>query len=302
VKRILAEGGRCTGVELETGEKLLADLVVDATGMNGPLAEQLVQDGHAVFETESVKINVAYATAKFRQPPNYRGERLGFFVLPGPPSPYFGLMLPIEDDQWIVSLGGRGENLPPRDLEGFRGYASKYPTQDIHERIRDAEPTTGFRLFRKTFATRRRFDKASKWPDRLIPVGDAMSSVNPTYGQGMSVAAMQAAELNTQLAGRTDLDGISAMFIPSAFEISDRAWGLAINSDYVYPETEGPRPANFPVSRAMAVVLRQLAQNDLEFRIFRIRFGHLLETAAPLREGPLAMRFFTALQGSMAQG
>lgn len=302
VRRFRIEDGRCTGVELETGETLAADLVVDATGMNGPLAQQLATDGHAAFETQNVKINVVYATAKFRQPPKYRGERLGFFVLPGPPSPYFGLMLPIEDNQWIVSLGGRGANTPPRDLQGFRGYASNYPTPDIHERIRGAEPTTDFRLFRKTFATRRRFDTASRWPERLVPIGDAMSSVNPTYGQGMSVAALQAGELAKQLQERGSLDGFAAAYIPAAFAISERAWGLATNSDYVYPETEGERPPNFAMVRNMVVVLRRLAQEHVDFRIYRLRMGHMLETDAVLREGPLAMRFFAALQGSMAQG
>jgi 2-polyprenyl-6-methoxyphenol hydroxylase-like FAD-dependent oxidoreductase len=301
-KRFIVEGKRCTGVELEDGRKLEADLVVDATGMNGPLAQQLAEDGLASFDTESVKINVAYSTAKFRQPAGYRGERKGFFVLPGPPTPYFGLMLPIEDHQWIVSLGGRGANTPPRELAAFRDYASKYPSLNIHDRIKDAEPTSDFRLFRKTFATRRRFDQAGAWPERLIPIGDAMSSINPTYGQGMSVAALQARELAKQLAGRDGLDGLEKAYIPNAFEISQRAWGIAINSDYVYPETEGERPANFPVARTMVAVLRKLAQDDVEFRILRLRIGQMLETDAALREGPLAMKFLLALQGSLAPG
>jgi 2-polyprenyl-6-methoxyphenol hydroxylase-like FAD-dependent oxidoreductase len=302
VKRFIVEGRRCKGVELEDGRRIEADLVVDATGMNGPLAQQLAEDGHSSFSTEGVKINVVYTTAKFRQPAAYRGERKGFFVLPGPPCPYFGLMLPIEDNQWTVSLGGRGANTPPRDLAGFREYAAKYPSQEIYNRIRDAEPSSDFRVFRKTFATRRRFDQAGEWPERLIPIGDAMSSVNPTYGQGMSVAALQAGELARQLDGRDGLDALAKAFIPRAFEISQRAWSMAINSDYVYPETEGERPPNFEMSRAVAGVLRKLAQDDVEFRILRLRLGQMLETDAALKEGPLAMKFFQALQGSMAPG
>ena len=46
-------------------------------------------------------------------------------------------------------------------------------------------------------------------------------------------------------------------------------------------------------------MLRRLAQDDVEFRLFRLRLGQMVETDAPLREGPLAMKFFAALQGSM---
>jgi hypothetical protein len=52
----------------------------------------------------------------------------------------------------------------------------------------------------------------------------------------------------------------------------------------------------------MAAVLRKLAQDDVEFRILRLRLGQMLETDASLKEGPLAIRFLQALQGSMAPG
>lgn len=303
-RRCTVEDGRCTGVELEDGARLSADLVVDASGMNAPVAEQLAADGHASFATEAIRINVTYVTGRFAMPEAWRGEARGFFFLPAPPSHYFGLLLPVENNEWVVSLGGRGANVPPRDLDGFRAYASHYATDDIFKRIRDAEPVADLRMFRKPFSTRRRYDQARLWPDRLLPIGDTMSTVNPTYGQGMSVAAMQADELARQLAGRAEagsgLDGIAAAYLPPAFAISDAAWSLSVNSDYVYPETEGERPANFAVSRAVASVLRKLCDSDADFLAFRYRLAHMLETGAGLSEGPLAIRFFTALQGSMS--
>ena len=77
-------------------------------------------------------------------------------------------------------------------------------------------------------------------------------------------------------------------------------WSLSVNSDYVYPETEGDRPANFAVARALAATLRKLCDTDPEFLNFRMRLAHMLETNNSLREGPLAIKFFTALQGAMA--
>ncbi|MEP7209864.1 MAG: tryptophan 7-halogenase [Alphaproteobacteria bacterium] len=304
VRRSVVADGRCTGVELDDGEMLLADLIIDASGMNAALGQQLVEDGHAEFPTEEIRINVTYVTGRFAKPAAYRGETKGFFFLPAPPDHHFGLLAPVENEEWVVSLGGRGANVPPRDLAGFREYATHYATDDIAKRIRDAEPVADLKMFRKPYSTRRRYDLAKRWPERLLPIGDTMSTINPTYGQGMSVAALQAGELANQLAKRSassvGLDGICADFLPPAFAISDAAWSLSVNSDYVYPETEGERPANFAVARAVAAILRKLCDTDREFLNFRFRLAHMLETNAGLREGPLAIKFFTALQGAMS--
>lgn len=300
VRRFVITGGRCIGVELEDGAILHADLMIDSTGLNAPLQKQLIEDGHAEYTTEEVRINVAYTTGRFRKPAAYRDERLGFFILPAPPQTHFGLMLPIEEDQWILSLGRRGGQSPPREPAAFKEYAKGLVEPHVHERIKDAEVVGELRTFRKPTATRRLIWEAKTWPERLIPLGDAMSSVNPTYGQGMTVAACEAEALQKLLASGAPLETLAAAYLPLAGEISGRAWSLSINSDYVYPETEGERPANFAMSRALAATLRKLADEDLEFRILRYRLVHMLESANTLREGPLGVRFFTALQGSMA--
>jgi 2-polyprenyl-6-methoxyphenol hydroxylase-like FAD-dependent oxidoreductase len=303
VKRFVVEDGRCTGVELEDGSSIAADLVVDATGMTGPLVRQLTEDGHAEFETEDVKINVAYSTAKFRRTEQHRHTQTGYFFLPGPPGKQFGFLLPIEDNQWILSVGARGKESPPKTIEELRSYAQAFDAS-VYERISEAEPTSEIRTFRKISATRRKFWEAARWPEALIPIGDAMSSVNPTYGQGMTVAACEAEALADILHRRTEsrasLEGVAREYLLIAAEISGRAWSLSINSDYVYPETEGERPANFAMTRAMAATLRKLADDEMVFRIMRYRLVHMVDSADALREGPLAIRFFSALQGSMA--
>ena len=262
--------------------------------------KQLVADGHAEFPTEEIRINVAYTTARFRRPDEWRNEKTGFFILPSPPHNEFGLLLPIEDDQWILSLGRRGGEAPPRDTEGFKAYAKGLVAPEVYARIKDAELVGELRTFRKPTASRHLIWQATKWPEGLIPLGDAMSSVNPTYGQGMTVAICEADALEAILAKRTSLDGVAAEYLPAAGEISGRAWTLSTNSDYVYPQTEGERPANFAMSRAVAETLRKLADKEEDFRIFRYRLVHMVDSAKTLQEGPMGIRFFTALQGSMA--
>ena len=304
IRRFAVADGRCTGVELEDGATLAADLVVDSTGLTTPLLKQLAEDGHAEFPTEEVRINVAYTTGRFRRPPAYANEKTGIFILPSPPENHFGLLLPIEDGQWILSLGRRGGEVPPRDAAAFKDYAKGLVAPDVYERIKDAEPVGELRTFRKPTATRHLLWNATKWPEGLLVVGDAMSSVNPTYGQGMTVAACEAEALEAMLADRatksTGLAGIAADYFRAAGDISGRAWSLSINSDYVYPQTEGERPANYAMNRAIAATLRNLADADLEFRILRYKLVHMIASADSLREGQIGIRFFTALQGSMA--
>lgn len=303
VKRIVVDNGRCTGVELEDGEILSADLVVDASGMNAPLISQLVADGHADFEIEEVRINVAYSTMRFHQQEQFKAEGRGFFLLPGPPGKRFGFLLPIENDQWILSVGARGKDSPPRTHAEMLAYAEQFDPE-VYLRVKDAEPISELRTFRKPAAVRRKVWEASKWPERLLTIGDALSNVNPTYGQGMTVIACAADALagllNQRIADGGGVEGLAAAYHAQAGEISGRAWSLSINSDYVYDETEGERPATYAMNRAVAATLRRLADEDLEFRKLRYRLVHMLDTANALREGPMGIRFFTALQGSMA--
>ncbi len=66
-----------------------------------------------------VKINVAYSTVRFQKPEGWKGDRRGVFVLPPPPGNQFALLLPIEDDQWTISLGVQGDMALPRNHEEF---------------------------------------------------------------------------------------------------------------------------------------------------------------------------------------
>ena len=50
----------------------------------------------------------------------------------------------------------------------------------------------------------------------------------------------------------------------------------------------------------LRATLRKLADEDLEFRALRYRLVHMVDSANALREGPMGIKFFTALQGSMA--
>ena len=54
------------------------------------------------------------------------------------------------------------------------------------------------------------------------------------------------------------------------------------------------------MSRAVAATLRKMADQHEDFRILRYKLLHMIENATALQQGEMGIRFFTALQGSMA--
>jgi 2-polyprenyl-6-methoxyphenol hydroxylase-like FAD-dependent oxidoreductase len=88
---------------------------------------------------------------------------------------------------------------------------------------------------------RRRYESLDRFPDGLVVVGDAVASFNPIYGQGMSVAALEALQLHHALAtGRCD--DLAPRFFEQAETVVDAAWTMATGSDLQFSQTVGPKP------------------------------------------------------------
>jgi hypothetical protein len=71
--------------------------------------------------------------------------------------------------------------------------------------------------------------------------GDAISSFNPIYGQGMSVAALQAVELAAAL--RESPGDLARRFFRRAAKVVDMPWSISVGNDLRMPETVGRRNA-----------------------------------------------------------
>jgi 2-polyprenyl-6-methoxyphenol hydroxylase-like FAD-dependent oxidoreductase len=107
---------------------------------------------------------------------------------------------------------------------------------------------------------RRRYERLERFPHGLVALGDAISSFNPVYGQGMSVAAIEAVALRRTLA--SGKDGLSQRYFKVAGRIVDIAWDLAIGSDLSLPEVEGERPILIRLSNAWAERILKAAELD----------------------------------------
>ena len=69
--------------------------------------------------------------------------------------------------------------------------------------------------------------------------GDALCSFNPIYGQGMTVAALEALALHDET--QADLQGLAKRFFARAATIIETPWTIAVGEDLRYPEVDAPR-------------------------------------------------------------
>lgn len=259
-----------------------ADLTVIATGRGDRLLA-----GIEVPET-MLGLEVNYSSARFAKPACFRGEGRFIACIPQPPDDRYGLVCPVENDEWLITLSSRFDNRVPDDLEGFRAYAAALPVPDITERLREAVPLTPVHRYRIAEARWRHYDRAAGLPPRVLPIGDCISNFNPTFGQGMSVAAGHAVALRDVLAETSDLDAIAAVYLPRAAEVSRQAWSLAAMADLEYPRTVGERPARFEQMVQGSEAMRRAAVMHPEVHLLRFEIGNLLKPDSAVRSGPAA--------------
>ena len=264
-----AAGSELTVVATGRGDQLLAGLDVPATTLG---------------------IEVTYTSARFAKPARYRGEGRFIACIPKPPDDRYGLVCPIENDEWLITLCSRFDNKVPTDLEGFRAHAAALPIPDIAERLRDAVPLGPLRSYRIASATWRHFERANNLPPGVVPIGDCISSFNPTFGQGMSVAAGHALALREALvgAGPDDLAGVVAAYLPRAAAVSEQAWATAAMADLEYPLTAGDRPVGFDKMVLGSEAIRRAAEKHPEVHRLRFEIGNLVKPNSAARSGPAA--------------
>jgi 2-polyprenyl-6-methoxyphenol hydroxylase-like FAD-dependent oxidoreductase len=221
-----------------------ADLVVDATGRGSTTPQWLNEMGFAVPATELVGARVAYATRTFHR--NNGGPDWGALVITGKPSPRSGLIFPIEGDRWLVTLPGFSNEPMPQDHEAFLAYARSLAVPDLFETIRQCEPLSQIKHFRFAGSLRHRYERLAHFPEGLIVLGDAVCSFNPVYGQGMTVAAIEAEALGRMLAKAKDEGGLEPAFARRWFQtikpIIDAAWRGVMLEDFRLPELADQRP------------------------------------------------------------
>lgn len=237
-----------------------ADLTVAASGRSARLPALLEALGYRRPEEERLPIDLLYVSRRLRlRPGALPGDRIvGIGARPGLPR---GLMLIEQEDHWVLTVSGYGaEHHPPTDEQGYLDFVASVAPPDVMAAIREAEPLTGIVTHGFPANQRRRYDRLKRFPEGLLAVGDAIASFNPLYGQGMSVAALEAIELRRCLQ-RGDRR-LARRFFHAAGKVVAPAWEMAVGGDLALPEVDGHRPLALRLTNAYVDRLLQVAEHD----------------------------------------
>jgi 2-polyprenyl-6-methoxyphenol hydroxylase-like FAD-dependent oxidoreductase len=236
---LIGDRGGITGVrvrDLATGAvaELAADLVVDASGRGSRLNHWLAGLGVPTMEQDVVDAGMAYCSRIYQAPPgattSFPPLNVGARNDRGEPC-RFGVVHPLEDGTWMVTLSGtRGAPMPTDDAE-FLGYARSLDDPILADLIGAAQPLTP-RFVSRFGANRRMFpERLPQWPAGLVFLGDALASFNPIYGHGMSAAARCVAALEERLRTSEFGPGMAADAQRAICAAVDDPWIMATSRD-----------------------------------------------------------------------
>lgn len=278
-----------------------ADLVVDATGRGSVAPKWLAGWGFGEVPESTVRVDVGYATGVFeRRPGDLYGSIGAIIAGTTPKSTRFAAVLGAEGDRWVITLVGAVRDYPPTELPGWREFARGLPTDDVTRLTAGREPLGPLIAYRFPANRHRHFDKLPSFPSGFLPLGDAICSFNPIFGQGMSVALSEAKALDECLSeGDAEL---APRFFQRAAPIVASPWAIATGEDFRFPQVEGPRPPGFSfITRYMERAHRAATKDKVVLRRF-FEVASLLAPPTAMMAPSIAWRVALGGLGSAPQG
>jgi 2-polyprenyl-6-methoxyphenol hydroxylase-like FAD-dependent oxidoreductase len=273
-----------------------ADLVADVSGRSSRSPAWIRELGLEPPEETVVDAHAGYSSRWFNAPAADRRPRewwwKGIWVDPKiPENMNAGVLFPIENNRWLITVAGIGKHYAPSDEKGFMEILSKLRSPIIAEAVALAEPISPVYSNRAMANRWRHFEQWNHRLDGFVALGDSVCAFNPVYGQGMTSGAISATILRECLkrGGTADPD-LPRKFFNDLARFAAGPWAMATGADFAVPGTEGKRPR---MSWLFGPVFNRIFTAGNDDMIVRNRIGevmHMLKPPAALFELPILGR------------
>ena len=320
VVRLVTAADHVTGVTVRAArtqdaaeETIAADLVIDAAGAGSRTPVWLQELGLDAPRVTRVRAGVTYVTRMYRRDQKQLDGRFGSLLTPYPGRPFGGAALRQEGDQWVVLLAGMVGTEPPLEEDEMIAFAEKFASQDIATVMRESTPLTEPLKYTYPESTRRHYEKLGGLPGGLLVVGDAYCGFNPIYGQGITVAALEALILRRLLCTSEDraaedratedrAAGLARDYFQAAGKLVDEAWETSAASDLRFPEVEGERRRGAGLVNAYGEKFRAAASVDPALGETFLRVANMADKPAKLLSPRTVLRVFRSAGKAVRAG
>ena len=299
-------------------ETIAADLVIDAAGGGCRTPVWLPQLGLDAPRTTRVRAGVTYVTRMYRRDQKQLDGRFGSLVTPYPGRPFGGAVLRQEGERWVVLLAGMVGTEPPLDEDGMIAFADQFACGDIAAVIRESAPLTEPLKYTYPESARNHYEELGGHLGGLLVTGDAYCGFNPIYGQGITIAALEALILR-RLLGATEGSatggsategrgtegssaGLARAYFQAAGKLVDEAWETSASSDLRFPEVEGRRRRGAGLINAYGEKFRAAASVDPALGETFLRVANMADKPAKLLSPGTVLRVFRSAGKAVRAG
>ncbi|MEJ8632419.1 FAD-dependent monooxygenase [Streptomyces sp. MS2.AVA.5] len=285
---------------------LHADLVVDATGRNSRMGDWLEKQGWQAPQTETMDIDLGYATALFR-----RGEELPEIKVAhslvssdaaNGAQPDTGAMAEVEGRRWMVVIANYASRRPTRDAAEFLQRCKELQAAPFGEVAAQCELLSDISTYRMIDSRRTRYEELERLPGGLVVAGDAVASFNPVYGQGMTSAALHASCLARHLERCASPHEPARGYFRDVTEFVDAAWQVSTMRDLSQPHVNGPYPRGYRIAKRVGRLISEATVTDAEVNKRFLSVAHMLQHPRTLRRPSFLLRVVKALVVQRVKG
>ena len=258
--------------------EIRADLVVDCAGRSSSWKSWFQQRSVPLPRETLVDSRCGYSSRFYRPhaPEQFRWKAMVVGAV-YPHQPRWGVIIPLEKNDWVVTLGGFNGQYPPSDEAGFLEFGKQLQTPLYMEALSRAEPLTPVRTFRKLEMRWNHFESYEAPITRFLAVGDSAWAYNPLYGQGMSIGVTCARILRDALRNDPDLTSLPSRYYPKAKAFAWDPWEATALLDMQWPGTVGKRPWHAKFSIPVGEFIVQAGHHDRAVSLALLQGMHLLK-------------------------
>lgn len=199
VTEIVQRDSNSVIVKLNDRNLIVSNLVVVAGGRNFPLERVLALPIEIPVRTYPIEIT--YRTMEFDRPSlAFNGYKQYYYQF-SPPHDSLGAVIgPMEGNRVFATIiEHRSPNVGRIDKAQFLDLAKKIPCSDFYEIVKNGLAVSKVAVLTKPSMFHRCLNKVKSFPQNIFVMGDTLCSLNPVFGQGMTVVLEQSLILRSIL-------------------------------------------------------------------------------------------------------